>query len=222
MKQSILPRKFATAEVQQSFTKVVGFYDFWSQLTESKAAGRALQIAQIHDGEAILEVAVGTGIVFEAIVQQNPHGRNEGVDLSPDMLSRAKKRVQAYPESNHQLQEGSAYSLPFADGSFDLIVSNYMFDLLPEGDFVTILTEFGRVLKPAGRVVITMFSFGTHRYNRFWLWAARHFPSLLTGCRPIGLDNYVPETLFHEIEVEEISQNTFPSAILSMKKRAAD
>jgi len=222
MKRTILPRKYKATDVQDSYMRVAGFYNIWSWLTERKASRRGIQLAQIQDGESILEVAVGTGIVFDEIVKQNPIGQNAGIDLSSAMLARTAKRLHDYSRSNFHLQKASAYHLPFADSSFDLIISNYMFDLLPEPDFRRILTEFHRVLKPSGRVIITTFSFGARWYNHIWLWMARYLPGLLTGCRPIVLETYVPEADFQAIKVEAISQNTFPSAIIWMEKRIPD
>ena len=57
------------------------FYDFWSWLTESKAAKKVLKLAE-------------TGIVFEKIVRKNLNGINIGIDLSLDMLGKAKQRLQ--------------------------------------------------------------------------------------------------------------------------------
>jgi len=48
-----------------------------------------MYLIEFKDGKTILEVACGTGVVFEQIVRRNPNGRNLGIDLSPDMLAKA-------------------------------------------------------------------------------------------------------------------------------------
>jgi len=218
MKKEVLGRNFSEKQVKDSYSKVAWFYNFWSWLTESKAAARVIESASIQDGERILEVAVGTGLVIEKIIKRNPHGVNEGVDLSPSMLLRAEKRLKKFNKNMYHLQTGNAFHLPFDDNSFNLVVNNFMIDLLPENDFDKVLAEFFRVLKPSGRMVISAMAFGEKWYNRIWHWVARQFPSLLTGCRPISLSNYLLKTGFTDIGVEQISQNTFPAEVLCAKK----
>jgi len=212
-KNTVLERKFSEKNVKDSYSKVAWFYDLWSRLTEAKAARRALDWADIHDGESILEVAVGTGIMFAEIVRRNPQGRNEGVDLSPAMLERAAKRLSGQPAEQYNLQPASAYDLPFPSNTFDVLLNNYMLDLLPAEDFVAVLSEFRRVLKPGGRVVISPFGFGDKSYHRLWFWLAKHFPALLTECRPISLSASLTAAGFESVQAEPVSQNTFPSTV---------
>ncbi len=74
----VLPRNFSEGKVKHYYSKVSWVYDFWSWLTESKAAKKVLELAEIQDGEQILEVAVGTGWVFAEIVKRNKSGWNVG------------------------------------------------------------------------------------------------------------------------------------------------
>ena len=219
MKKEVLERDFSEKQVKDNYSKVAWFYDFWSWLTESKAAKRVMDLASIKNGESILEVAVGTGLVFMKIVKQNPQGINEGMDISTSMLLRAEKKLKKLDKNSFHLQIGNAYQLPFNDDTFNLVVNNFMIDLLPENDFEKVLAEFYRVLKPSGRVVISTMAFGKKWYNKIWHWMAKKFPALLTGCRPISLSNYLQKTGFINIEVEQISQNTFPSEVLCAEKK---
>jgi ubiquinone/menaquinone biosynthesis C-methylase UbiE len=215
---AVLPREFSAKEIQHSFSETAWFYDFWARLTESKAERRVLELADIQDGESALEVAVGTGILFEEVVLLNRGGRNEDIDISMNMLSRTAKRLAKHTNAPYNLHFGSAYDLPFMSNAFDLILNDYMLDLLPESDFDRILSEFYRVLKPTGRVVITTMSYGKKWYNRFWFLLAKYYPSLLTNCRPISVQNNLTDAGFEDINVETLSQNTFPSQILTAKK----
>jgi ubiquinone/menaquinone biosynthesis C-methylase UbiE len=211
------PVKLSKAEVRQKYAKLSSIYDFWGFLTESKAINRALQLANVRNGESILEVAVGTGNAFEQIVSMNEKGRNEGVDLSPEMLARAKKRLRN-KLGNYSMNVADAYSLPYVDGSFDLIFNSYMFDLLPEGDFPQVLKEFKRVLKPCGRMVITSMTQGRRWYSQMWDRLVRRFPNILEGCRPITLKEDARKAGFENILEEYISQFSFPSIILYAEK----
>jgi ubiquinone/menaquinone biosynthesis C-methylase UbiE len=174
-------------------------------------------MVHIRSGESILEVAVGTGNVFEQIVSMNSNGRNEGVDLSPEMLARAKERLKKH-HSNYSLKVADAYSLPYPDSSFDLVINNYMFDLLPEEDFPQVLSEFKRVLRSGGRMIITSMTPGRRWYSRIWDWLISKAPNILEGCRPISLEEDVTQAGFRNIHEEYVSQFSFPSIILYAEK----
>jgi ubiquinone/menaquinone biosynthesis C-methylase UbiE len=217
-KENIVTREYVENKVQGEYSSVAWFYNFWSWLTESKAAEKVLQFAEIKSSERILEVAVGTGAVFAEIVQQNENGMTEGIDVSPSMMAKADERMKKYPKERYRLQIASAYKLPFDSNSFDLLVNNFMLDLLPEKDFLLILSEYYRVLKPGGRVVLSTMSFGTRWYHKMWFWISKHFPTLMTGCRPISIRSYLMQAKFNSVESIFVSQNTFPSEVLRAKK----
>ena len=213
----ILVRKLNKVQTQKSYQKVVWFYNFWSWLTESKAAKEVLRLANIKDGQKILEVACGTGVVFEQIVNKNPNGINTGMDLSPAMLEKARKRLQNV-KGNFELKEGDVLNLQIENNTYDILINNFMVDLMPEETFDKIAEEFYRVLKPNGIVVMSTFSFGKKRINRFWLWVAKHFPGVLTGCRPVSYKEYLIKAGFTIEEDLEVSQNTFPSEVIKVRK----
>jgi len=212
-KNKIEDREYNEQTITQDFSRVTKIYDYWAGLTEKKAQQQVLDYAEISDGIAILEVAVGTGMLFKKMVEQNPTGRNIGLDISVDMLGKAKGRMAQSNLENYQLEVGNALELPFENSQFDLLVNNFMLDLLPQEDFQPILEEFYRVLNPGGRVVISSMSFGTKKIHQFWSWLARNFPRLLTGCRPISIQETLKDVGFKEIRVSELSQNTFPSEV---------
>jgi ubiquinone/menaquinone biosynthesis C-methylase UbiE len=203
------------SQVSDLYRKIAPGYDLWARLTETKARDRCLELAAIQDGESVLEVAVGTGLVFERILRANPSGRNEGVDLTEAMLIRAKKRAATSGVENYGLGIGDAYALDFANDEFDVLVNNYMFDLLPENDFETILAEFKRVLRPGGRLALVNMTAGEHRYNGIWEWIYCKSPALLGGCRGVQLLPSLEECGFVNIRREYITQMTFPSEVIS-------
>lgn len=214
----ILNRNLDKQNTISSYKKVVGFYDFWGWITESKAAKHVIELSDINNGQTILEVACGTGVVFENIVKRNPDGKNVGIDLSPDMLEKAKHRLKKHKNVNFELKEGDALQLNFADETFDTLVNNFMVDLMPADTFEKIASEFYRVTKPNGKVIISTFSFGKKKINKFWLWIAKKFPDLLTGCRPVSFKETLIKAGFKIEKDLEISQNTFPSEIIKARK----
>ncbi|HXI86542.1 MAG TPA: class I SAM-dependent methyltransferase, partial [Parvularculaceae bacterium] len=175
--------------------------------------------ADLKNGDRILEVAVGTGRLLASLAERFPASEFNGVDLSPAMLARARKRFKRKAQrATYDLREGSAYALPYADAGFDALINTYMLDLLPLEDQPRVLGEFHRVLKPGGKLLLAYFSNGARRRNRLWPWLAKHFPALLTGCRPIEPQEAVKVTGFSILAQEEVSQNTFPSAIIVARK----
>jgi ubiquinone/menaquinone biosynthesis C-methylase UbiE len=86
----ILDARIEKGNVPDICKKVASVYDLWGRLTESKARERCLEMADIRDGESILEVAVGAGLAFVEILRLNPSGQNEGIDLTKEMLERAQ------------------------------------------------------------------------------------------------------------------------------------
>ncbi len=214
MSSSSLPAKLTKNQIPEVYRGKAAVYDIWGRLTESKAQDRCLELANIQDGEAILEVAVGTGLSFRRILQQNPSGINEGLDLSPAMLAKAKEKAVQTGVTNYNLHIGDAYQLDYPAASFDLLVNNYMFDLLPESDFQPILQEFHRVLRPGGRLVLLNMAQGERWYNRIWDTIYQIQPSWMGGCRGVALLEYVNNIGFQQTHREFLSQMTFPSEVI--------
>ncbi|GJM40964.1 MAG: ubiE/COQ5 methyltransferase [Ardenticatenaceae bacterium] len=210
----MLEAKLSKKQIPEVYAGKAAVYDIWGKLTETKAQQRCLELAAIQDGEDVLEVAVGTGLTFQRILQQNRSGRNEGIDLTEAMLSQARQKAERTGASNYRLRLGDAYSLDFPDESFDLVINNYMFDLLPEEDFATILGEFNRVLRPGGRMVLVNMGQNGRWYNKIWDIIYRIQPSWLGGCRGVSLLEYVQAAGFMQASREFISQMSFPSEVV--------
>ncbi len=212
---SIATAKLNKSEVVQIYSRTAPIYDIWGTLTENKARKRALELAQIRDGETILEVAVGTGLTFSEILKANPHGHNMGIDLTPAILAKAQQRAAKSGSNNYTLSRGDAYDLQYPDQQVDLLMNNYMFDLLPEGDFVAVLNEFKRVLKPGGRLVLINMTKGAHFYERFWEAVYHLNPKWLGGCRGVLLSQALRTVGFAHIQRETVRQLGFPSEIIT-------
>lgn len=210
------------SDIPKVYRSIAPIYDLWGMLTETKARNRCLELADIRDGQKILEVAVGTGSAFVEVLKRNPHGSNTGIDVTIEMLSRAKSKAEKLKIGNYTLEVGDAYDLPYPDETFDIILNNYMFDLLPEQDFPLILKGFFRVLKQGGRLVMVNMTKPQHWYSSFAELIYRVRPSLLGGCRGVYLLPYLEAAGFKDMHREYISQMTFPSEVLyGLKPRPA-
>ena len=214
----ILDAKLSKEQVPEVYSSKARFYDVWGKFTESKAQKRSLEIANIQDGETILEVAVGTGLTFARVLKQNPSGWNEGVDLTEAMLAKAKAKAAQSDTNNYRLNLGDAYDLAFENGRFDLLINNYMFDLLPKADFPQVLAEFHRVLKPGGRLLLVNMAKGKRWYNNIWETLYKRNETSMAGCRGVSMSGPLEDNGFSVTHHEYISQMTFPSEIILAEK----
>lgn len=97
-----LPARVWPADVAKLYNRLAKVYDVWGWRTESKARKRSLELANVKDGEHVLEVAAGTGLAFVEVVKKNPHGRNIAIDISAGILSKAEQRRQTAGCSNYR------------------------------------------------------------------------------------------------------------------------
>jgi SAM-dependent methyltransferase len=104
-------------------------------------------------GERVLDVGSGAGT--DSLVAAQMVGRSgsvTGIDMTEEMLAKARAGAAAMAAMNAEFVEGEAESLPFPDESFDVVISNGVIDLIPDKDAV--FAEIFRVLSPGGRVQI--------------------------------------------------------------------
>jgi len=212
--------QIAQKEIGRLYDGIAWFYDIWAGLTETRARKRALEIAEIQDGQSILEVAVGTGVAFVELVRRNPNGKNIGIDLSPKMLAKAKKRLQVLPDGNYSLYVSSAYALPIDNDSIDLLMNNYMFDLIPYADMDKVLNEFSRVLNPDGQLVLVNMTIGEGAGSGIYDFLYHLSPKLMGGCRGVRLADHLGRNGFHVDSREYCQQMLFPSEVILARKIA--
>jgi len=142
-------------DVVGMYSRVAFVYDAWTWATERKSLEVALRDANIEDGTSVLEVAVGTGVLFEKILRRNRTGKNVGIHLTEGMLRRARAKAKKTGVP-HDLFVADGRELPFSDGSFDVVFNNNMLGVVPDDVRRGVLGEIRRVLKPGGRLVVVM------------------------------------------------------------------
>lgn len=130
------------------------------------------------------------------------------------MLSRARRRLPKQRGLGLALCRGDVRFLPFAGGTFDLILNCYFMDLLSDGDIRIVLKEFRRALKPTGRVVLLVMGKQSPVLQGIWMWLYAHMPGLVGGCWPVSITEYLAEKDWR-IDVREwISQLGFRSELI--------
>jgi arsenite methyltransferase len=111
------------------------------------------QLGRLEPGERVLDLGSGAGTDSLVAAQMvGEQGQVTGIDMTPQMLARARAAAAAMGASNVEFVEGEAERLPFADATFDIVISNGVIDLIPDKDAV--FAELQRVLVPGGRMQI--------------------------------------------------------------------
>jgi arsenite methyltransferase len=108
-------------------------------------------LGRLSPGERVLDVGCGAGTdTLVAAQMVGAEGHVTGIDMTPEMLARARAAAEEMGATNTEFVEGDVERLPFADQSFDVVISNGVIDLIPDKDAV--FSELFRVLRPGGRV----------------------------------------------------------------------
>jgi ubiquinone/menaquinone biosynthesis C-methylase UbiE len=214
MNQEILEARYTHKEIVRKYNWIAPIYDLFGILMESKARQRALEMAAIQNGEKVLEVAFGTGLNFVEILKRNRCGWVNGIDVSMKMLERTKKRISKTGQKNFTLYLCDCRHLPFEDGAFDVLMNQYLLDILPVEDFIPILSEFKRVLKTGGRIVLVNMTKGERWVNQIYEEIYKLKPPLLAGCRGVMAQPFLEEIGFKKFQREFVSQLGFPSEVL--------
>jgi ubiquinone/menaquinone biosynthesis C-methylase UbiE len=218
MSHEILEARHTHVEIVRKYDRIASIYDLFGISMESKARRRALELASIRDGERILEAALGTGLNFFHLLKKNPGGWVEGVDVSAKMLDRAGRRIAKTGQKNYSLRLCDCRRLPFEDGTFDVVTSQYLLDILPVKDYIPLLVEFKRVLKRGGRLVLVHMTKGEKWINGTYEVIYRLKLPLLAGCRGVLAQPFIEKAGLINVHREFISQLGFPSEVIRAVK----
>ncbi|WP_342640910.1 class I SAM-dependent methyltransferase [Rhodoligotrophos ferricapiens] len=135
--------------VRRAYARWAPVYDMTFGLIADYGRARTVDAINRRSGR-VLEVGVGTGI---SLPRYKRDLKITGVDLSPEMLARARSRVEEKGLDNVEaLREMDAAELDFEDGAFDIVVAMYVMTVVPDPEKV--MRELSRVCKPGGEVII--------------------------------------------------------------------
>ena len=161
--------------------------------------GNPVALASLLPGETVLDLGSGAGFdCFLAAERVGPDGRVIGVDMTPEMLERARGNARKGGFANVEFRLGEIEALPIADATVDAVISNCVLNL--SGDRPRVLAEVMRVLKPGGRIMISDLV-SDHPVPDF-IAASK---DSLVGCLPVLVSEYGADLAgagFTEVSVE--------------------
>lgn len=115
--------------------------------------GNPFSLGKISQGEQILDIGCGAGVdTILAALSVGPKGSVVGVDIVPEIIARAQDNLQMVDLNNVNFKKTSGENLPFANDTFDVVISNGVINLIPDKEAA--ISEIIRVLKPAGRLMV--------------------------------------------------------------------
>lgn len=149
MRQSPKIETLNATDVQKAYRRWAPFYDqTFGKIVEAGVQQTVVRANQFKG--RLLEVGVGTGL---ALPHYAPHLSVTGIDVSADMLAKARQRVGEEGLSNiESLAEMDATALTFEDASFDVATAMYVITVVP--DPARVMHEMARVVKPGGTVLV--------------------------------------------------------------------
>ena len=116
--------------------------------------GNPIALASLNPGETVLDLGSGGGLdCFFAAKQVGESGHVIGVDMTPEMIERARASAQRLNISNVEFRQGYLEDMPVESGSVDVVISNCVINLAP--DKFKVFGEIARVLKPGGRLALS-------------------------------------------------------------------
>jgi len=143
---------------KESVAAAIGYSDedlsFASEANLGLGCGNPLALAAIKPGMTVLDLGSGAGFdAFLAWRRIGANGKMIGVDMTEDMLSRARENATKLGATNVEFRKGNIEALPVESNSIDLVISNCVINLSP--DKPAVFREIARVLKPGGQFAVS-------------------------------------------------------------------
>jgi len=148
-----------STDLAQDISKSIGYTEEELKAVPEGAnlglgCGNPVALASLKEGETVLDLGSGAGFdCFLAADRVGKNGRVIGIDMTPEMVEKARENARKSNYTNVEFRLGEIENLPVADNSVDIVISNCVINLAP--DKGRVFSEVFRALKPGGRLMIS-------------------------------------------------------------------
>jgi phosphatidylethanolamine/phosphatidyl-N-methylethanolamine N-methyltransferase len=189
------------ASIVEAYRRWAGVYDTVFGGISSKGRLRAVSLINRLPGTDVLEVGVGTGL---ALPHYNPDKRVTGIDLSKEMLRKARKRTREDGLTNvRALHEMDAEATSFDENAFDIAVGMFVASVVPNPR--RLLAEMRRLVRPGGDILLVN-HFAAAKGPRWWLERAMAPASRALGWHP----DFTMDAIFSAEDLKRIEAEAIP------------
>ena len=174
--------------------------------------GNPVAISSLKEGETVLDLGSGAGIdCFLAANKVGKSGKVIGVDMTPEMIDKARINAKTQNYDNVEFRQGEIENLPIDDGSIDVIISNCVINLSP--DKPGVFQEAFRVLKPGGRLMVADIVL-TRELPEYVRASVEAYVGCVGGA--VLKDEYlkaIKDSGFEDVQVQDASSFSFESVV---------
>ena len=226
MSSTPVTRPILTRQQARNFYDRFGRRQDRQAFYENVALKRLLELGDFGSAEAIVEFGCGTGKFAQNLLEEHlpENATYIGFDLSETMVQLTRKRLVPAGSRASVVRTDGRPRVPLPPTSCDRFVSTYVLDLLSNQDISRTLAQAWKVLRPGGLLCLTGLTYGTTLISKLVVasWLAIHSlrPSLVGGCRPITLSDFLGPASWKILYSTTVVSWGVPSEVLIAKPRA--
>jgi demethylmenaquinone methyltransferase/2-methoxy-6-polyprenyl-1,4-benzoquinol methylase len=218
--QGVIRVTHSKASVRENYDRLSGWYDLMAGWLERRFTRVGLQMLDIWEDDRVLEIGFGTGHGILSMAESvGPYGKVDGVDLSPGMVSVARKRIMDAGISERvNLQTGDAITVPLQSDYYDAVFMSFVLELFDTPEIPEVLQRSYDSLRAGGRICVVALSKGEGgRAVQLYELGHRRFPTLL-DCRPIYPVHAVEQAGFEVVDTIVMRMLGLPVEIVLANK----
>jgi ubiquinone/menaquinone biosynthesis C-methylase UbiE len=217
--------KTLSVEQAKAFYDRLGSVQDWQSFYEDPAVTLMVERGDFRMAHSLVEFGCGTGRLAERLLAEflPSDAKYLGLDVSTTMCGLARGRLKQFGERAEVRQTDGSTSIDAGDESFDRFFSTYVFDLMSRERITSLVAEAHRVLKPDGLLCAVSLTHGRSTIaklvSKTWAGIWSYQPSLLGGCRPIELLEFISHERWQVSHLEVVSSFALSSEVLVASKR---